>query len=69
MTFENFMTWAEQEFGYRIPREYLSFLEKGDFDSTVRKYYVIDEENVLEISEWFTPDNIPKYIKIVVRKR
>lgn len=63
MTFENFVTWAEQEFGYRIPREYLSFLEKGDFDSTVRKYYVIDEENVLEISEWFTPDNIPEIYK------
>ena len=50
MTFENFMAWAKQEFGYQIPQEYLNFLEKGEFDSTVRKYYVIDEENALEIS-------------------
>ena len=61
--FENFMVWAEQEFGYQIPQEYLNFLEKGEFDSTVRKYYVIDEENALEISEWFTPDNIPLIYK------
>ena len=58
-----FMAWAEQEFGYQIPQEYLNFLEKGEFDSTVRKYYVIDEENALEISEWFTPDNIPSIYK------
>ena len=25
--------------------------------------YVIDEENALEISEWFTPDNIPSIYK------
>ena len=55
--FENFMAWAEQEFGYQIPQEYLNFLEKGEFDSTVRKYYVIDEENALEISEWFILDS------------
>lgn len=61
--FENFMAWAKQEFGYLIPQEYLNFLEKGEFDSTVRKYYVIDEENALEISEWFTPDNIPSIYK------
>lgn len=61
--FENFMAWTKQEFGYVIPQEYLSFLEKGEFDSTVRKYYVIDEENALEISEWFTPDKIPAIYK------
>lgn len=38
-------------------------MEKGEFDSTVRKYYVIDEENALEISEWFTSDNIPLIYK------
>ena len=51
--FENFMAWTKQAFGCLIPQEYLNFLEKGEFDSTVRKYYVIDEENALEISEWF----------------
>ncbi|QDW74150.1 hypothetical protein FND36_08990 [Lachnospiraceae bacterium KGMB03038] len=61
--FENFMAWAKQEFGCLIPQEYLSFLKKGEFDSTVRKYYVIDEENTLEISEWFTPDKIPAIYK------
>ena len=45
------MKWGKWEFGYLISQEYLAFLEKEEFDLTVRKYYVIEEENMLEISE------------------
>lgn len=51
------------------PTRISEFLEKGEFDSTVRKYYVIDEENALEISEWFTPDNIPSIYKNCCEER
>lgn len=63
MTFQNFIDWAKHEFNYPIPRGYLDFLEKGEFDSTERKYYVTAEECVLEISEWLTPDNLPVVYK------
>lgn len=60
---QNFKDWADREFGYPIPQEYLSFLEKGEPEPAGRKYYVTDEGNALEISEWFTPDNIPVIYK------
>ena len=49
-----------QEFSYPIPEDYLSFLKKGDFASTWRKYYVADEDRVLEISDWFPSERIPE---------
>ena len=60
---QNFKDWADREFGYPIPQEYLSFLEKGEPEPAGRKYYVTNEGNALEISEWFTPDNIPVIYK------
>mgnify|MGYP005782956567 FL=1 len=60
---QNFMEWADREFGYPIPQEYLSFLEKGELEPPGGKYYATDNGNVLEISEWFTPDNIPAIFK------
>lgn len=60
---QNFMEWADREFGYPIPQDYLSFLEIGEFEPAAGKYYVTDDGNVLEISEWFTPDNIPAIYK------
>lgn len=37
---QNFKDWADREFGYPIPQEYLSFLEKGEPEPAGRKYYV-----------------------------
>ena len=55
---QNFMEWADREFGYPIPQEYLSFLEIGEFEPAAGKYYATDNGNVLEISEWFTPGHV-----------
>lgn len=65
MLFQDFLTWIKQEFGYPVPKDYLSFVQKGDFISTLRKNYVIDRESesVLEISEWFTYDNVTEIYK------
>lgn len=60
---QNFMERADREFGYPIPQDYLSFLEIGEFEPAAGKYYATDNGNVLEISEWFTPDNIPAIFK------
>ena len=60
MQFQDIKTWLNQEFHYPVPEDYLSFLEQGDFTTTLRSYYIMDIENesVLEISEWFTYDNL-----------
>ena len=58
MVFNDFAKWLTQDFGYPVPDEYLSFLEKGDFISSFRKYYMIDSENIIEISKWYTHENI-----------
>lgn len=65
MSFQDVLIWIKQDFCYPIPDDYLSFLKSGDFESTLRKYYVIDLENesILEISEWFTYDNISEIYK------
>ena len=65
MSFQDVLNWMKQEFCYPVPKDYLSFLEQGDFESTLRKNYIIDMENecVLEISEWFTYDNIAEIYK------
>ncbi len=60
MGLQNFKDWAAAWFAYPIPGEYLDFLEKGDFDTTVRKYYVTGEGNILELSEWFASDDLPE---------
>lgn len=57
------MKWLKEDFGYSIPEDYLSFLEKGDFESSWRKYFVIDSENILEISQWYTCERIPEIYK------
>ena len=65
MTYRGVLSWIKQEFCYPVPKDYLSFLKSGDFQSTFRKNYIIDRESesVLEISEWFTYDNIPEIYK------
>lgn len=71
MSFENILNRIKQEFCYPIPEDYLSFLRYSDFESTVRKNYVIDRENknVLEISEWFTFDNIFEIYKNCIEEK
>lgn len=60
MAYQDISKWMAQEFGYPVPEEYKSFLEKGDFNTTVGLYYVIDREAemALEISEWYKYDNL-----------
>lgn len=60
MQYSEVLKWITQDFAYPVPREYLDFLQKGDFVSTARLYYIVDRESetVLEISEWFTYENI-----------
>ncbi len=58
MTLNEVLNWLEKEFGYPVPEDYLNFLKKGDFESSWRKYYLIEKEEkeALEISSWFTYD-------------
>ena len=65
MSFQDIFNWIKQEFCCPVPEDYLSFLKNGDFESALRKNYIIDREDeiVLEISEWFTYDNIPEIYK------
>ncbi len=65
MSYQDILNWIKQDFCYPVPEDYLYFLKSGDFESTLRKNYVIDRqsESVLEISEWFTYDNIPEIYK------
>lgn len=60
MLFQDILKWMVQEFGYPVPEEYVSFLEKGDFTTTANMYYVIDRETemALEISEWYRYDDL-----------
>lgn len=53
MLYEDIADWIEKEFCYPVPEDYLLFVRKGDFKSTLRKNYIIDKEegSVLEISE------------------
>ena len=60
MVFNDFVKQLKHDFGYPVLDEYLSFLEKGDFMSSFRKYYMIDRENIIKISQWYTYENIPK---------
>jgi len=65
MTYRDFLIWAEKEFGFSIPGEYLDFLKNGDFKSALRKNYVVDLESgsVLEISDWFICERVPEIYK------
>lgn len=60
MLFKEVLDWLNNEFKYPVPKDYLDFLSDGDFETTLRKNYIIDldNESVLEISEWFTYDNL-----------
>jgi hypothetical protein len=54
------MNWLKNEFKYPVPEDYLDFLADGDFETTLRKNYIsdLDNDDILEISEWFTYDNL-----------
>jgi len=60
MLLKDVLDWLKNEFKYPVPDDYLSFLEKGDFVTTSRKNYIVnlEDENILEISEWFNYDNL-----------
>lgn len=59
MLLKDVLNWLEKDFGYPVPEDYLDFLRKGDFESSWRKYYVIDsEDDSLEISDWFDYENL-----------
>jgi hypothetical protein len=56
----------KNEFTFPIPNDYLDFLTKEDFTSSWRKYFLVrvdgmelDDMDILEISDWFTHENIP----------
>lgn len=65
MLYEDIIDWIQKKFCYPVPEDYLLFIREGDFKSILRKNYIIDKEegSVLEISEWFTFDDIPKVYK------
>lgn len=71
MLFQDFLNWIQLDFCYPVPDDYLSFLKNGDFESTLRKNYVInrESESVLEISEWFTCDNISEIYSNCYKER
>ena len=65
MSLKDVLSWLENEFGHPVPEDYLRFLIAGDFITTWRKNYIIDfdNEDILEISEWFTYENLPLVYK------
>ena len=60
MEFREIDKWLKQVFEYPVPEDYFRFFQKGDFTSTARLYYIIDQdsETIAEISDWYTYDNI-----------
>lgn len=59
MLLKEVLEWLEDEFEYPVPQDYLDFLKQGDFESSWRKYYVIETQNEsLEVSDWFDYENL-----------
>ena len=60
MTTNEAINWMTTVFGAKLPDDYVAFFKDGAFQSTLRKYYIIDQEagSAVEISDWFTADTI-----------
>lgn len=71
MTTNEAINWMKTVFGEDLPDDYVEFFKNGDFQSTLRKYYIVDQEagNAVEISDWFTADTIASVYQNCVAER
>ena len=71
MTTNEAINWMTTVFGANLPDDYVAFFKDGDFQSTLRKYYIVDQDagSAVEISDWFTADTIASVYQNCIAER